>query len=685
MANQVRRRQCHLVEELARRGGVFLPEPSGRFHLNLLWLLIHHGFFSLFREVGVILAERELGKGSWHAFGDSSKPGLWCAQRPESEKDAAGKVVHGYQRTDLQCMPMPLLLQAVQRDFPNLEIVKMLVEKFHVDVNETPWTIEHKITQREHVRGDSALHYVSRGWRWWHVHQAMEYLLGIPGIDINLQCENGHTPLHMALSGGDASHQGTHSCDAVRLLLKAGADIHIKTSHGRSCLEMASQDIKKTRMLLEHGAEVESDDITAAIQNGNIEVLQEMLSWVRENKPSENKDTLGVDIDPCLLAAGMLFRRHDDDEDSYVLQTVDEETATEMVKVLIQHGANPARQYWAWFDETSRYKFRADKCRDFIEGDVRPAKVPKGERKSTMLHELVSTVERLPLRVFLTSGFDINHQDARGQTILMRLCGNRNACLEFWNPKKDVEDEGETVFNHLIAIGADLNTQDDRGETVLSHMLRGYNPCSYPKWEEVLDKIIHLAPNLIHQPDKNGQLPLVLAAERVRTLDDTEAITAMLLAGALPSAADDEGDSALHILAKEISSKSHRDLVRLLVARGADINCRNLQGETPLFRFAFRDGRGANFRSSETTIEDPEAKLAMELFQELGADFFAKDNEGRGLLHVAATGAVERFQELMAVGLDPMMENNAQHTAIDVAAACSNNDILEIFEKKAKR
>jgi hypothetical protein len=39
----------------------------------------------------------------------------------------------------------------------------------------------------------------------------------------------------------------------------------------------------------------------------------------------------------------------------------------------------------------------------------------------------------------------------------------------------------------------------------------------------------------------------------------------------------------------------------------------------------------------------------------------------------------------MAVGLDTMMENDAQQTAIDVAAAYSNNSVLGIFENETKR
>lgn len=72
------------------------------------------------------------------------------------------------------------------------------------------------------------------------------------------------------------------------------------------------------------------------------------------------------------------------------------------------------------------------------------------------------------------------------------------------------------------------------------------------------------------------------------------------------------------------------------------------------------------------------------MFRELGADFFATDNRGRGLLHVAAKGDIKSFQSLLDMGLDIILEDKNYQTAIDIAAACGNNDILGLFEKKKR-
>ena len=158
--------------------------------------------------------------------------------------------------------------------------------------------------------------------------------------------------------------------------------------------------------------------------------------------------------------------------------------------------------------------------------------------------------------------------------------------------------------------------------------------------------------------------------------------------------ANKQGESVLHLLAEDLGTVGLRDLFRDFVSRGVDINGCDASGETPLFRFARRfpqtlddsydrDHMKRQVRGDE--YEVPREQGAIELLKELGADFFAKDNKGKGLLHVAASRDVVRFQELMAVGLDPMMEDNMQQTAIDIAAASCNDPVLEIFEKKARR
>lgn len=72
------------------------------------------------------------------------------------------------------------------------------------------------------------------------------------------------------------------------------------------------------------------------------------------------------------------------------------------------------------------------------------------------------------------------------------------------------------------------------------------------------------------------------------------------------------------------------------------------------------------------------------MLQRVGADFFAKDAKGRGLLHVAASRSVRIFSDLMELGLDTMLEDDAQQTPLDVAAAFENESVLQLFEKDKK-
>lgn len=90
-----------------------------------------------------------------------------------------------------------------------------------------------------------------------------------------------------------------------------------------------------------------------------------------------------------------------------------------------------------------------------------------------------------------------------------------------------------------------------------------------------------------------------------------------------------------------------------------------------------------SLRPDEKGLEEEE-EGAITMLQGLGADFFTRDREGRGLLHAAARGEAVRFKKLLDLGLDASMEDDAHQTPIDVAAACGNTKVLELFEKEKK-
>ena len=70
------------------------------------------------------------------------------------------------------------------------------------------------------------------------------------------------------------------------------------------------------------------------------------------------------------------------------------------------------------------------------------------------------------------------------------------------------------------------------------------------------------------------------------------------------------------------------------------------------------------------------------MLAELGVNFAARDEVGRGPLHFAARGDARRVRELMGLGLDVAEKDGEGFTAVDVAAACGNRAVLELFANK---
>jgi ankyrin repeat protein len=169
-------------------------------------------------------------------------------------------------------------------------------------------------------------------------------------------------------------------------------------------------------------------------------------------------------------------------------------------------------------------------------------------------------------------------------------------------------------------------------------------------------------------------------------------IEALLSAGSNPVEPDSDGNTALHYLAKEVSFTSHKSeqllLFKKFFALGVSINAKNKLGETPLFmKIASEPDKHDR---SATTRED------ITIFQDAGADFLARNNDMETLLHIASKKVchrhsrvdarhrediVDRFKRLMELGCDPLAEDINQRTALDVAAACGNEDILKLFKR----
>nr|XP_005291563.1 ankyrin repeat domain-containing protein 53 [Chrysemys picta bellii] len=98
-----------------------------------------------------------------------------------------------------------------------LECLKLVVEKFEVDVNLaslTGWTPIHLVMNKE--SGPRAL-------------ECLQYLIG-KGADINVQNQGGTSPLHKAAS------EGRLNC--IIELVEAGADVHAKDAEGQQPIDL---------------------------------------------------------------------------------------------------------------------------------------------------------------------------------------------------------------------------------------------------------------------------------------------------------------------------------------------------------------------------------------------------------------------------------------------------------------
>ncbi|KAJ6786444.1 hypothetical protein PWT90_03329 [Aphanocladium album] len=688
------RREYHLVKQIIDSGCRFLV-PWIR---NLEYLIVH-GFTLLFDQIAEAETRARFSEGEWHAFGDPTKPGLHFEPKPKQETQSLDtkpqSQAYGEEARN------KMLQYAVGRALPNMEIVQLLVGKYAVNINGVD---ENKNT---------VLHIIARGKHWWQCALALPYLLE-SGADIESRNWSGQTPLHLALDKewGVLDGLGAFHKDVAETLIKAGADVNAADSKGRSCLDLAGYSIVLIDLLINNGAIVNSSSIFSALQAANGPALKRLLQrgadangrlpFVEEHLWKEDfadESRLG---DSRTTFDGKRVPRHEITPIFFVASRSafpDDPDLRICFKALVDHGADiyatiqvqNGRQY------EPAYASAYNKLLGISEVDE---SIPENR---SVLHELV----RLRgLNACLIEAVEIKSgsRDPRGCNLLHAVCdswGGPDAVLDMELDEDDkdaVKEEKEmTAFQRLIALGCDVRERDNIGQSVMHHMIyRAYKfPQRLERVQKSIEEISRLAPELLDAPNASGNTPMhysALLATSSRGSDKSDQEDSLvglsrllLLNGASPAGVNRDGNSVLHFLAPNLDHADVATLFSELVRdHGLDIKARNALGETPLMLFASRSkilrrlagSRGGLYLENETVDE------AVAMLETIDADFSVVDKQGNGLLHLAAADEVELFKAIMDKGkLDPMMENQAQLTAIDVAAAHNNNEILALFEK----
>ncbi|KAM0426586.1 hypothetical protein ACHAPT_008279 [Fusarium lateritium] len=683
-----RRKYC-LVEKLAHMGAKFLPNRDKFWGLRSnLSTLIRYGFSRLVDKIGTLEAESSLDKGGWHAFGDKTRPGLWYAGTDIFSSERGHDTLE------------PFIIEAVRRMLPNMDVLRLLVDKFGVDVNELSYPPPRAFGTGK----SSALHHLALGQTWWHVHQALPYLLKA-GAEIDIRNSNGQTPLFVSLGGIDRySLYGPYCMEATKMLIEAGADVNAFDNEGISCLALAHRDIDLIRLLKARGAIVTADVLFTAIEDENTEGLQEFLSGEvdanmrrpkqpdeTEERPSENHQASWRSLStkehekyPLCIAPRMLINNGVSGFGLSGQQRA--EKAFNLMQLLLDHGANPLARFRQV--EESSEDSGVEHC---VEVTVLHHVLRNGWAVDPMLN---------------VPGLDINCRDSKGRTLLHAACeGSEGPDYGVLCRKEDGYRVGDmTIFKKLLSLGADLEARDNFGCNILHHMIRDDEyRVRFSFFEDSFVHALDKAPGLMNQGDGHGWTSLYYAARRGGRRKDARVARLLLSAGADPFIVAANGDSLLHVLAPYLEVEEISDMFEELVERGLDVNKRNEMGYTPLFAFYGRGDSQELFYDSARECQDDDEEVselsdpiyerearkleigrereAAKMLKRVGADFLARDAKGRGLLHLAASRNVECFSDLMDLGLDSMLEDNAQRTPLDVAAAFGNESVLQLFEK----
>lgn len=490
------------------------------------------------------------------------------------------------------------------------------------------------------------------------LHRAVGYGIGRvqplldAGADIDLRDGTGATPLHAAegepevtglllAAGADAravDDWGRTTLHAVARsdsgtitgLVAAGADPHVRDLRGRTALHEAAERGYQTAgiaALVAAGA-----DVNAADAAGNTPLH---LAWSRAVRP--RRTWLmggGQDIVDKLLELGAdRAARNDRDQ-------LPNPAHCENWNTVSFTRAAPAPVFAACLASGREVNERN------AAGDM-PLHLAVSEWKSDVaamlleagadangrnlqglspLHLVAADLraDTVLAALLLVSGADPNVRDNGGGTPLHRAVGHQDPA----------------IAKLLLRAGAELEARDHQGLTPLQWAMNA-GRTNGPAIEALLE-----ARADVRVRDQNGEPPLHRAVE----LQDRQLVARLLELGAEPNAAGLAGRTALHL-----GGWGPAPVLQALLAAGADVSARTLEGWSPLH--------------SAATARDLTSLTAL---LATGADVNARDNDGETPLHRAALIRVlPNVAALLAAGADANATTAAGDTPLHYVAGAA--------------
>jgi ankyrin repeat protein len=448
--------------------------------------------------------------------------------------------------------------------------------------------------------------------------------------DVHVSSQDGTSPLHWAVHGGDR--------DGVERLLAAGADVNAANRYGVRPLHLSIEagDVALTRVLLEAGA-----DVAAADRAGE----PPLMLAARVGEPELTK---------ALLEHGAAVDTRDPHFGQTALMIAAREGHFETTRLLLEAGAAVDAQTKP--EAVPRFIPPSESPDGLSRGagiiragwpEERGKRYPAGGSKTALLYATRGGHLEIA-RLLVDSGASLELADGDGVTPLVNAIVNASI----------IRVNGTGTSDHLkiaqllLDAGADVNAADWYGET--------------PLWAAVDVRNLELG------RDGNDR--------SVR--DEAFALSERLLeAGANPNARTREFPPERRFILTVIGSVAWVDLtgqtpflraaaagdveiMRLLLAHGADPNIATDAGTTPLMVAA-----GVNWSVAETFDLGNEALLeAVKLAHSLGNDVNAVNSMGIAAIHGAANrGANDVIEYLAANGARLDVADEQGRTPLDWA------------------
>ncbi|XP_059141189.1 putative ankyrin repeat protein RF_0381 [Physella acuta] len=497
--------------------------------------------------------------------------------------------------------------------------------------------IQEKVTQPSNGK-NTPLH-IAISVCWGRSNNTIIDLLLKSGANVNDADENGRTPLHLAAITGDHA--------LVEALVRRGAKINNVDNFGMFPLHISilykyhkltqcliedyrglfylnrdalssslylailNDDTSLVESLFKHGARIKKGsgaELLISLEHANYDVTLDLLE---HGADANVKDSNGI---PALLKAIRIAN-----PDSSVTRA--NAFGLNRLASLSGNGLMLKHNYAKW------YTCSFDLFNSFLDNG---ANVSATDNKgNTCLHAAAKFCGNSNLQLFVAYEAEVNVQNAKGETPLMKACRRGNV----------------EAVRYLLSVGADVMLVNENRDTALHHavisarrenhvkmVVSTTNAYVKSKTSDIVEMLVGLGIN-IHARNREGNTALHLAVKY-----DVCLLTILLInLGSNVNEQNNDGDTPLFFL------KNHKVISYLLDAK-ADINIRNNRGETALHRvYDVEIARALLDRGAEMIISTEGQTALMyaatsdnfelvQLLIERGANINVQDNEGRNCL-----------------------------------------------------